>query len=233
MLKQFITAGCSFTAGSSNITTALAQPTAWPHLVLPKLKPEIFVNLAIPGGGNFSIANNLVYFFQSKSYINPLETQIIFNISGLDRSDVMCPPDHPYANKNFSWTHDLGYGWLTSGGFTAGTDGPFSGLLEKNMGIDSIFTTNCLALTQAFTYLEHRGFDYAFMIMHDQVLSDSPKWFLQVLEERRSKWIQFEQSKTMNGHCIINGLLDSDQFHPSMAGHSNIADHVVKFLNLS
>jgi len=229
-----VTAGCSFTAGTSDMVSAVSKPTVWPHFVLSKLNPNIFNNLSLSGGGNISIASNLVYFLQSKSYIDPAEILIVFNISGLDRSDTMCPVDHPDANTTFSWSQDFGYGWITSGGFLGGKSGtPFKGLLQKNMGIENIITFNCLALTQALGYLEHRKFHYAFMVMDDQVLTDCPDWFMDVLNKYQSKWIQFEHSKTMNGHCAINGLLDTDHFHPSTAGHADIADHVVNFLNLS
>ena len=228
MLKQFITAGCSFTAGNSLIENA-TQPKTWSHFLLPKINPEFFYNLAIPGGGNCATSTNLIYLLETKKYIEPKNTLIGINITGLDRIDTMCAVDHPDSNKNFSWNHDFGYSWITEGGFTSNIP-PFYGVLQKNTEIEQISISNALAMIKCFSYLELHKFNYFFMVMDDLVIQDSPPWFLDFLNCRRQQWITFDDHITMHSLAKGKNLLEEDKFHPSISGYQLIADMVLEQL---
>jgi hypothetical protein len=229
MLKQFITAGCSFTAGDSLIENATQLPKTWPHFLLPKLSPEFFYNLAIPGGGNHATSTNLIYLLETKKYIDPTNTLIGINITGLDRVDTMCAVDHPDSNKNFSWNCDFKYGWITEGGFTSNMS-PFYGDLQKNIGIEQIHILSALAVIKCFSYLELNKFNYFFMVMDDLVIQDSPLWFFDFLNCRRQQWITFDNHNTMHSFVKEKNLLEKDKFHPSVRGYQLIADMVLEQL---
>lgn len=232
--EHLIIAGCSFSAGDSNIDKARENPSTWAHWLLDPLSPKFLYNLAIPGGGNFAISHNLVYILESKKYMTPKNTMIGFNLSSLDRSDVICPVDHPQANQSFSWSKDFGYAWLTQGSFAYQTP-PFKRMLQLHMGLENLITLNCLAIVQCMTYLEHRGFDYFFMLMDDTIIQDSPAWFTDsVLHGRKHKMVTFGEHQSMHEFCAGNDkLLSPDGFHPSNLGYQRIGERVNEFLSTS
>lgn len=228
-IKNFIVTGCSFTAGTSDLKMAKENPRTWPHFLLPFLNPELFVNLAIPGAGNFSIANGLTYFLETKKYIDPTNTLIGINFTGLDRIDTMCAVDHPNANRCFSWANDLGFNWITDSNFTQKVQ-PFNGLLQKNIGLEQVRTLNCLSIIQVLSYLESNNFNYFFMLMNNYILTDSPDWFKTFLNQRRSKWLTFDQYQTVYEFVDANKLTDKDGFHPSLNGYKLIAQTIASTL---
>jgi len=223
-LENFIVGGCSFSSGTSDKSLAVTEPLVWPSFLLSDLDPKFYYNLAIPGAGNFSVADNLVYLLESKRYIQPENSIILFNISGLDRIDTMCAVDHPDANTNFSWATDFGFGWITEGGFL-GSSLPFNGSLQKNIGFEQIQNLSCLSVVKLCCYLESRKFSYHFMLMDDDIL-DSPSWFFDFLSARKDRWIQFEGETSMFGFVKKKNFLAQDQFHPSANGHKLIATQV-------
>ena len=223
-LANFIVAGCSFSVGISDKEVAINCPTTWSHFLLSKLNPKFFYNLAIPGSGNFAIANNLIYLLESKNHIEAKDSLIIFNISGLDRIDTMVPVDHPNANKSFSWDKDFKFGWIVEGGFLNNKN-VFKGLLQKNMGFEQVQLLSCLSMVQCFSYLESRNFNYRFMLMDNNILN-SPVWFTDFLNVRQDKWIQFDHAQSMHEYAKNTNLLSEDKFHPSIHAHKLIADQI-------
>lgn len=180
----------------------------------------------MPGGGNQQMAHNLTYLLESKSYINPHETLIGINLTGLDRIDTMCAVDHPNANEFFSWRQDFGYSWITQGGFVF-SGPPFGGLLQKNMGLEQIHLDNCLSVVQGLTYLESRGFDYFLMLMDDTIIQDAPYWFAQhVLNKRKHRFVDFGESASMYSYAKSNHCLGDDGFHPNLQGYELIASKI-------
>jgi hypothetical protein len=158
--------------------------------------------LAIPGGGNQQINNNLVYLLESKKYIEPKNTLIGINITGLDRVDLMCPIDHPDVNENFSWQQDFGFGWINEGSFCNYTP-PFNGKLQKNIGIEQVILYNCLAIIQCFSYMELQGFKYFFMLMDNDILKDSPAWFKNFVLHN-NHLVRFNQVNNMHDFVQIH-----------------------------
>ena len=234
--EKLVISGCSFSAGTSDIYMAVSQPTTWSHFLLPKTNSEIFVNLAIPGGGNIAAGYNIVYLLETKESFTSNDTLILFNITGLDRVDTMCYCDHPQANSSFSWNQDFGFGWITEGGFTHGRfwrDGglPFKRLLQKNMGLDQIITVNSLSIINTITYLEANNFQYAFMLMDQYIETAAPDFLKRFLDNRSAHYITFDGVSNMYEYCKQNSLLGWDQFHPSREGHSAIADFVYRYID--
>jgi len=230
-IKNFITVGCSFTAGTSNIDLAKKNPTRWPHFLLSIIDPDFFANLAISGGGNSSQMTSLTCFLETKKNIIPTDTLIILNLTGLYRVDTMCSIDHPDANPHISWAQDLGFTWITCD--MLGTKiSAISKFLHKNMELEQIKTFSCLAIIQGLSYLESNNFNYFFMLMDDFILEDSPEWFRNFLEQRKNKWIKFDQHQTMHSYVSELELTCEDNFHPSTDGHKLIAQNIIDTLKL-
>jgi hypothetical protein len=227
MIENFVVAGCSFSAGSSQVKVSIENPKVWPDFLLPILTPKIFINLSMPGGGNLSIANNLTLCLETKKNISSSNSLIGINITGLERIDTMCSVQHPDANKYFNWAKDLNHNWITQGGWTELEEkSPFYGSLQKNIELEQARTLSCLSIVQCFSYLECNNFKYFFMLMDDNIISDSPSWFKKYLDQRKDKYIRFDQDQSMYSYAKTCGELSSDQFHPSIQGQKLIAGHI-------
>ena len=232
--EKLVISGCSFSAGTSDMHLAAGRPTTWSHFLLPKISPKIFVNLAMPGGGNIAAAYNIVYLLETKKFFTSNETLVLFNITGLDRFDTICYKDNAYANSSFSWNQDFGFGWITEGGFAHGrwsTQMPFKGMLHKNIGMDQLITFNSLSIINTITYLEANNFQYAFMLMDQHVETDTPDFLKRFLNNRSAHYITFDGISNMHEYCKQNTWLKKDQFHPSHEGHSAIADFVYQHID--
>ena len=182
MFNNFITAGCSFTAGNSVIEEVTRSPSVWPDFLVSRIDAKVFYNIGITGGGNCAMCDSLIYLLETKKHINPTNTLIGINITGLDRIDTMCAVGHPNDTNRFPWKHDFGFSWINEGGFTSQIP-PFNGDLQKHIGLEQIHLLNALAVTKCLTYLESHKFSYFFMVMDDQVIQDSPPWFLDFLKQ--------------------------------------------------
>lgn len=212
MFENLIFAGCSFSTSSSDLSDCSTNAHAWPQYLAQFMSPKIFNNLSMPGGGNKSIAHNLIYYLESKSYLDLEKTFIGFNISGLDRIDTICTVTHPDANKHFSWDKDFGFGWITSGGWTS-KKSPFFGVLEKHMGYEQTIIDNCLTVSSLIAFLDFKKVKYRFMLMEDKIYQQGPNWWMQMLRKnpnliRPDGLNMFEWSKKNN--CLMD-----DRFHPS------------------
>lgn len=228
-LEYFITAGCSFTAGTSDIDQARSNPESWPHFLLEKIPARFLINLAIPGGGNQQIADNVIYLLETKKYITSENCLIGINFTGLDRLDIMCAVDHPDANKNFSWSKDFGFGWITEGTFVSKTS-PFNGMLQKNMELDQTQLSNCLSIVKLLSYLELNRFKYFFMLMNDEIMDTSRTWFNDFVNQGQTGPVIFGQSKSMKSFATDKGLLNKDQFHPNKEAHQLMSNEIFGYL---
>jgi hypothetical protein len=227
---KLVISGCSFSAGSSDIKIGTMSPTTWSHFLLPKTNSNIYVNLAIPGGANIAAGHNIVYLLETKKFFTANDTLVMFNITGLDRFDIMCYSDHENSNPTFSWNQDFGFGWLTTGGFT--TKGmPFKGMLQKNIGFEQTIIANSLAIINTVTYLEANNFQYAFMLMDQHIESNSPDFLKRFLNARLDRCITFDKIKDMHTYCKENNWLSNDQFHPGKEGYNAIADFVYRHID--
>lgn len=225
-----VNAGCSFTAGTSDMCQAKTNPQSWGHFLLSKIEPRIYINLSMPGGGNRQTADNLTYLLNTKPEITPSNSLILFNISGLDRIDTMCSIEHPDANKNFSWSKDFGFGWITEGGFVS-TKAPFRGSLQKNMELEQIRLSSCLAIIQLLAFLELKKFRFGFMTMHDRIFDECPEWFKTVIfEHYYHNYMRFGEVLSMHEFAKSKNLLASDGFHPNLEANQLVADMVYQTL---
>ena len=230
--EKLVISGCSFSAGSGEIKNGTMYPTTWSHFLLPKINPNIFVNLSIPGGGNIAAGYNIVYLLETKKFFTSNDTLVLFNITGLDRFDTICYKDNTCANFAFSWNEDFKFGWLTEGPFgNAEPRPPFKGMLQKNMGLDQIITFNSLSIINTITYLEANNFQYAFMLMDQHIETAAPDFLKKFLDDRSAYHVTFNEISNMYEYCKQNTWLKKDQFHPSQEGHNAIADFVFRHID--
>jgi len=230
---NFITTGCSFTAGiipkpHNQSDLWLLQGSVWPHFIFAKMNPaqSTFKNLALSGGGNVAALTNLIYYLETnKSRITPTNTVIGFNITEPARLDTICNLNHIDINQDLCCidgtgidhhSRELGFGWVTSA------------LHHRQNNIDIV---GYLSVVQALAYLKLNGFRYFFMLMTDSIYTHAPNWFQSVLNEHSNNWIKFDDFLSM--HSLISAhhltVSASDQ-HPNTEGHIKIAKYVDMFL---
>jgi hypothetical protein len=195
---------------------------SWSHFCLTALGCEHknYKNFAIPGGGNMAAMTNLIYFLETNPDWTPENTRIGFNITGLDRQDAIVSAEHAKAlamRAQYHIREDLQIGWLIN------SVHPDSRLHTKQQQIQT-----CLAVTQALTYLDYRGFDYFFMLLNQSIYNFSPQWFQQALDQHQYRWLHFDAGG-MYERVKSAGLIDSTK-HPTRAGYQLLADDVLEYL---
>lgn len=215
--KNFLVTGCSYSCGPLQ-SAAKDYYWSWSHFCLETLgcAHENYRNFAIPGGGNMAAMTNLIYFLQTNPDWTAENTLIGFNITGLDRRDVMVSAEHPEAKAMQAQYHirkDLQIGWL------------IDGMLDWRTTQQ---VQSCLAVLQGLTYLDHCGFDYFFMLLNQPVYDVAPAWFQQVLDQHRPRWLQFSEGG-MYERVRAAGAVDST-LHPTRTGHGLLAQDVLQYL---
>jgi hypothetical protein len=228
---NFIVTGCSFTAGiiplpHDDPAHWEQRGSVWPHFCYSKMNPKVdsFVNLAMPGSGNIAAFSNLIYYLETTK--PPVDQTIIgFNITGLDRLDIIRDINEPHNTDlccidTTGIVHpsvSLGFGWETS---------------TIKHKIFKINILSCLTILQAITYLDHAKYNYFFMLMNNSIYNDAPDWFKQVLDQRKNRWITFNETVGMQEFADSkNMLISPTDRHPTTDGHKIIASYVLDYLN--
>lgn len=225
--KNIITTGCSFTAGTSDISNALVNKSTWVHNLIEPWHIKVLVNLAIPGGGNIASSFNLKWFLMNHKEFSCDNTTILFNLTGLGRYDLLVDSDHPDANEYFSWANYCGFGWITSGGFH--TDKSHFSQIQLNSGYENFVKLNQMAIIDQFNFIESHNFEYAFMCLDDTILNkDTNIFFSEFINKRIDKLIKFD-NHNMYEFCKANNFLDNDGFHPNKEGYKEIAQHIIDY----
>ena len=229
--SQHLVSGCSFSNGRSNVQDAINTSGTWPDWLCRKVNPDVFSNLSVTGGGNNAIVGGLTFALATQKVWNPEDTVIIFNITGLERIDLICEKDHPEGNRSNSW-YDLDllpFKYIISGGWNRPQDNKQDKLfrqLEMNQQFDPLCLQNSMTMMNFMLSLDAQQFRWYFMIMdHEHVWNNCPKFFQKFLQ-KRNNWIKFGQYDTMREFCSNDNMLDADNFHPSRLGHQKIAEHV-------
>jgi hypothetical protein len=223
---RFLVSGCSFTTGSSDAGDIHKKMNSWPCPLVVKYNIPIIYNLALSGGGNTSICHNISYVIDTDPVFAPENTLVLFNITGLDRIDLMVQSDHPDINTNGSWHKVFPFAWITSGGWLTGKLKKITDTLQKNLGWDSVIRSNCLNIINFIQRLEADGYRYYFMLMDDQILDDAPDFFINFIKSKTQQWITFNEYLSMHSYGKSLGLLESDNFHLTLEGNLKIAEIV-------
>lgn len=204
--------GCSFTAGGDP-----KSPRVWADYLIDDV--NMYANLALPGGGNFAVAKNIMMFLARYQHYRSENTLVVFNISDMARVDVMCDPGDTDANDSFPWATALGINWKTHG------CRPVKGI--KDFGIPPAEWTNELALMGMISYLESRGFDYYFMYMLEHTSNNLSPWFRKFMDDRSRHHVVLDGHNGMMEYCHDKKLVTAeDNWHPSPEGHRRIGNIV-------
>jgi len=228
-MTNFIITGCSFSAGiiplpHNTVKDWEDRGSVWPHFCFAKMNPsrDKFLNLAIPGGGNLASFMNLIYVLETnKNDVTPDNTLIGFNITGMNRYDIIGSPERDNINKDMCCidpegilhpSEMLGFGWITKPNYNLNT-----------------YIISELVILACLSYLESRNFNYFFMLMNDSIYTDSSFMFQQVLDERKTNWIIFNKIKGMAEFAKDHHQLKSDG-HPTTIGHKIISEFVLDWI---
>ena len=245
MPDRLLIGGCSFTDSPNNLQALKADPCGWvSNLVLKYPQIRFINNVAISGGGTHAMVQNLSYMLSGTNWFPPEKTLVLFDITGLERVDLMVSEQHPDRNDFSHVNITLPFAWITSGGWF-GPDhikdfrSPLTGLrtghskamideLQKNQEYEQVVLDNSLGVMNLIMSLAHRGYRYYFMIMDDQVLQDAPDFFQKFLDGQDQHWIKFDPYLSMFAYTRALSMLDTDQFHPSRQGHVKIAERIAQ-----
>jgi hypothetical protein len=226
--RKLLVSGCSFSAGSSSLDEVKQNPETWSHYLVNNdlTDIDVLINVALTGGGNAAMVNNLIYAIETQNtgVIDPAETLVIFNVTGLQRIDMISETFHPNANKYHSWDTILGFNWITIPHLTA-TNTVFKDLIHKNCGYDNIVLYNSLQVIMLINYLESKGFAYKFMLLDDTIEEEAPDILLPYIANA----IKFE-GLNMHEYCKENNMLSEDGWHPSDTGYKSISDMLYQAL---
>lgn len=222
--------GCSFTCSTSDVNEAVKNLDSWADYIVKKTNPKFINNFALTGGGNNAICTNLSYLIESQTVASPENSLILFNITGLDRIDIITTSDHPDINTTGSWHNIFPFAWITSGGWCGESSGQAKNLmsnLHKNSEYSQVVLENSLRIINFIQYLKFKKYRFYFMLMDNTILSDAPKFFIEFLEaHRNNNWITFDQYDTMHELALTNNMTLYDKFHPDANGHKLIAEYV-------
>lgn len=209
---NLIVSGCSFSIDP-----------AWPKYI----DRYHLINLATPGAGMRTIAENLIMYLEINTSLNSNNSCVIFNITQLDRIDTMCAVNHPDADCRMT---SLGFGWINEGSFVT-NNSPFHGGLQKNMGLEQIQTTNILHTVALINYLENHGYVYGILLLEDLFKHDDiPEFFKNFLHKKLEKIIKFDQNLGMFEHAQQQQQLESDNFHPNALANQYFSQCVQQYL---
>lgn len=231
-MKNFITTGCSFTAGTiplphDNKNAWKNKGSVWPHFCFAEMNPaqDQFINLALPGGGNIAAFTNLIYILENNQQtFRPDNTLIGINITGMHRYDLINDSiNNDQINKNLCCidtngiqhiSDTLGFGWVTG----------------QHFGNQKIDILSAVTIVQSLAYLELHKFNYFFMLMNNAIYDYSPEWFKHALNKRKSNWITFNEYIGMF-EFVEQLKQTTNDGHPSTDGHKSIGRVVLDFIN--
>ena len=159
MIKNFITAGCSFTCNAGR---------DWPTIIAEKYNPLCHHNLARGGAGNYYISQSIIECLTNENY-KPSETLVIIMWSGYARLDAQVDEQffkmlnhYQYKTKIYNNHYIFSGGQLGKWHHDLLLNDLFKSLYKViNHKILANQTLNHMLSTQL--YLEHHGYNYKFL----------------------------------------------------------------------
>ena len=245
MIKNFIASGCSFTHGAGH---------DWPSVIAEKYNPAWHRNLAMPGAGNYYIAESIIQCLNNERF-NPEETLVIIMWSGYYRLDLQVTEeffnmlDH-YPHKKRIYKNN----YVFSGGQMGGWQndqllGDIFKSLYKVLDHEILANQTLNHMLRTRLYLEHHGYNYKFLsfVNYWQDSKDlisrqdysMKQWQSNLYEQviEHPNWIFTDVEK----NCFyefskLHGLLSHDKFHPNEKAykkfaHEIILPHIHKYFN--
>ena len=226
-IKNIIASGCSFTSnglggtpptkdnpGSNCFNDNQCVAQTWVSHLAKMIAPISFVNLGACGHGNTLISKTLIDTVAKFNY-SPDNTLVLFNISSIDRLDVVC--EYNTDNKEIKWTQDiLDYSFRP-------VYGPhWRNSLLSTESVEDVEQQSIESLVQLFDFLNSTGYPYAFTTMKDYTNLD-------VVVQNSDHLVplpnvgMYEYAKSIDQIAI-------DGFHPSVSAHCQIAEYTLNFV---
>lgn len=209
--------GCSFVdQGQGHV----AQPRSWASMLAQELEVQSFVNTASASHGNILIAHSLRWILQRFHY-DPAVTMVMFNVSIPMRLDIPCEFDHPDASPRVPWKQDLiPHTYLHRESRTHRA-------IEKQVGLDIVPDLGWAELDFLAHYLEHRGYQYCFLLTEDYT---GDAGFRRWASSRWSRLITLDPGVGLTEFARDSGHNTENNYHPDAQGRRIVVDRVRDFL---
>ena len=233
MPTNILASGCSFTAdglggrppepadpGGNSFRQdpdyEMQTPVSWASHLANIIDPDSFCNLAGHSHGNFFISKTIIDCLEKFNYL-PGNTLVLFNISEMNRFDVVCDFSHKDKCEYIPWTENvLDYAFLKKG--SAEWKQEF--FKTTNPSIEAF---NIAQLKVLFEYLVDNNFKFAFTLMQDYL--NYP-----IINEYQNFCVPLPY-KGMYEFCkSIGETVSVTDMHPTTAGHLEIANLTKDFL---
>ncbi len=216
--------GCSYIDNGEGY--AASTPGSWAGFLAQKLNVISMINTASGGHGNILIVYTLLEIL-NKFHYNPEHTLIVFNLSDPARLDMPCEFNHIDADHtHILWTKNIiDHSYLK----LSGRDTDKINKIVRLMGIDQVeqFTSNAVELL--FTLLEHRKYNFYFMMMKNYI---NHRYLGPVIEKYKDRLINLNPGVSMYDFCqLTNNYISKLDKHPNINGHKLIADAVYSNIN--
>ena len=235
-IQNLLVSGCSFTqdgigghpptahntGGNSfipDISYVANTPRSWASFIAKELAVKSFVNFAASGHG-LCLINKTIQDAIKKFHYTPENTLVAFNITSLDRLDIVCDWNNadrcnyiPWSKDHFDYTYAKPQCDLWKQKFL-------------NIDINDVEQASLDALDDLFTFLENRHFSYVFTMMDDYT-------HLPQIKSRLSQAVLLSPGIGMAEFAQKEGLLDNDNRHPSVPGHQQISLQVIEKIKKS
>ncbi len=235
MIRNLVVSGCSF--------TKTVYENEWALTLVKEFSPEVHVNLAESGAGNYYIADSLQHFLRNNTF-DPNETLVLVMWSGPSRLDVTVSDDFYNMVQSQYKTKVSGKNYVFSGGElgTWHTDSLLRPVFDtaymvKNTSVllhDSI--TNII---QTRDFLKLHGYKFCFM-SYVNYWQDTPEYvsdmdlsygyyapeLVNVSDEEYWVWAN-ENKDCLYEYAKTHQLIGSDGFHPNEQAHEMFAREIL------
>jgi hypothetical protein len=221
--------GCSYIDDPQEIVGEKSYlaltPGSWSGFLAQKLNVTSMINTASGSHGNILIVHTLLEILNKFPY-DPEHTLIVFNLSDPARLDLPCEFNHVDADHtHILWTKNIiDHSYLK----LSGSDTKINKIIRL-MGIDQVeqFTSNAVELL--FTLLEHRKYNFYFMMMKNYI---NHRYLGPVIEKYKDRLINLSPGISMYDFCqLTNNYISKLDEHPTINGHKLIADAVYSHIN--
>jgi len=225
--KTLLVSGCSFTHNNCDGHFAWANDLAhWAGMRI--------VNLAIPGAGNTHIANSIMLYIEQHQLV-PAETLVMAMWSGPARIDWITDQSLSKFKDSYPFTYNYdNHNELVLGGSwwqPKRRSHVENTLVEysKYQSAHSFALHSWLAMSNLSNYLTVKGFEFYYSSITD--IENSEELWIDYANTLAELNLSLDKTKWLLP-CIGNyskelGLLQDDNFHPTMQGHESWTKHVL------
>lgn len=235
MIRNILVSGCSF--------TKTPYENEWALTLVKEFEPDVHVNLAESGAGNFYIADSLQHYLR-QAKLNPEETLILVMWSGPGRVDVTVSNEF-YAMLETPYKATVaGKNYVFSGGELGNWHSdkllrPVFEATYKTKNVTTLLQDSITNIIQTQDFLKLHGYKFHFM-SYVNYWQDTPEYvsdmdlsygyyapeLVNVSDEDHWVWVNnnkdcfYEYAKT-------HQLIGSDGFHPDEQAHQMFAQEIL------